>query len=794
MGAPTPTSVRVTGEIDGAMARLAVSTNQNLDSPQWVGPVPINAAGTVHFSVEGLAPATEYWCAIEDDGTLDTDPDRIGRFTTFRPTGSTGLHRVVGFGDAGLTPDYPAEDTTVLPSTRGSNPPVLSQIAGVDADLRVCLGDWHYGNPGDGVYVPDGTVGTIRAIYRDVLRQPHQAAVLRVPTEVGYDDHDFVGGNDSDGTSLDKPNLAQVVREFMPHYPMGAAGPVYRAWQIDRTLHILADTRYDRTPNGAADNASKTMLGQAQKDWMRSILTTTTAVALVWWMPTPWLGGHVDTWSSFTTERQELATMLTSIAVPSSGGTRSWASSMVMLTADVHALGLASGAANPWGGFPVLLCASIDATPSEASGSQYDLGFQGGRSQWGMVTVDDTGSQITMTLTGYSGMAVWRQHTISFATGQPTPPPAPTPVPGATATATNRVDWYACDLVSGAKIAHLPMVKGTFGRALSNYWQTTLTLPLPTAGPGRLLGLADRILEPRTTMYVAVVNGVPAWAGILLKPIGGTAPTAELGLVSLEGYLNRRYVGDHKWTGVDEARIWAGLIGDANNEHGIGLVVDAPDTGTVRDREYFDDENGLVFQRVSELAEVEDGPDWTIDLEWTNSRQTHVRKVARLRKRIGRVDPIVTLSSISPVYVDYDWTWDYSDGRGANDILAYTSGEGEDTPTSARIRDEFQLDAGIPRYEYRFQPSSSIKNPSVLNAHARRKLAELREGTKSVVITCRANIEPARLGVDWNIGDTVNLDLWGHLDPLGRAVRGRVLAWELDPEAQIVKPTILLEA
>lgn len=375
----------------------------------------------------------------------------------------------------------------------------------------------------------------------------------------------------------------------------------------------------------------------------------------------------------------------------------------------------------------------------------------------------------------------------------PVPDPDPTPIPGGEASPSATVEWFACDLVTGAKTMRLPLAKGTFSRSLSSHTSTVLTLPIPTAGPGQLLGLAYQILQAPTTMYVCVVNNVPAWGGILLKPTGGTSSTTQLGLVSIEGYLNRRYVADHEWVQVDKAQIVAGLVEDAQDE-GIGLVIDAPNTGDLMDRTYWDDENATVYKRLQELAEVEDGIEWTVDLEWTDDRMTHVRKVFRARERIGRADPVVTLSSRSDAFASYEWTVDYSEGRGANDVQAYAPGQGEDRPRSARVRAENQLADGVPRFEYRWQPSSSISKPATLDQHARRKLAELAYGTQYVTVTCRWNAEDARLGIDWNLGDTVNLDLWGHLDPAGRQVTGRVVGYDFDPDAGTVTPAILLEA
>jgi hypothetical protein len=192
-------------------------------------------------------------------------------------------------------------------------------------------------------------------------------------------------------------------------------GGIFHSFQIGRVLCVLSDTRSFRTPNATADGPAKTMLGASQKAWLTDLLQQSAAEALVWFMPTPWLGTVDDTWGGFTTERAELAQLITDTG---------WATKTVMVSADVHALALSSPGGNPHGGFPILHVASIDATPSGASGEQYDLGFSPGRNRYGTITVDDFGTHITIELAGWIGDTLWGSYTLGIAVSHPTVPGA----------------------------------------------------------------------------------------------------------------------------------------------------------------------------------------------------------------------------------------------------------------------------------------------------------------------------------------------------------------------------------
>lgn len=774
-GGTTPTSVRVVGRVVGSSVRLAVATNAQLSNPTFYGPVIPTSDNVAAFQPTDLTASTQYWYALEVDSVLDTDFQ--GTFRTHPPLGEPATYTFWTAGDAGLTPDFPGEGT-VFRSDRISNHPVFSTIANHELNplFGIHLGDLHYYNP---TQIIGGEVADYRRCLDDVLLQSHQHNLYRhVPLVWTYDDHDY-GDNDSDGSLPTKANGAQVYRERVPHYPLPDPGAIYHAFTVARTLFVILDTRFYRSNNLDPDGPGKTMLGTAQKEWLANLLSTSTAQALVLVSSSQWLApAGTDQWVSFATERQEIADLLVSTG---------WAPDrMIMISADAHTLAMDSGASNLWGGFPAYLFASLDASPSSVT-EPYDIGISNDRAQYGMITVADSGEQITITARGYRSNTLLMTHTVTIAAeapgdGGPVVPPVSAAVPR------TRVTWFGCDLVSGGIVAELPEIRGQISRVIGSYTSASLEMPIPLGGEGSVPRTVwEPATEPGRTMIVPVVNDVPAAGLIVLAREGGTDAMLRLGCVSIEGYLERRYVGDHTWTQQDEASvIAAGLVADARPE-GINLVVDAPATGTLRDRTYVATDDATVYSRLRELAGVEDGPEWTIDVDWADATRQSIAKIVRIRKRIGTPasPPNAILSAVGTSEATYAYAEDYSTDRGANFVIATGTGEGEDRPQSSPATD---IPQGWPRYERRFNPS--ISDVATLNGHATRELELRKLGSRTIKISARWDVEPA-LNLHARLGDDIGWELKGHRHPQVFTGVGRMIGWELDLQAGLWSPILL---
>lgn len=365
------------------------------------------------------------------------------------------------------------------------------------------------------------------------------------------------------------------------------------------------------------------------------------------------------------------------------------------------------------------------------------------------------------------------------------------------------VTWLGADLVTGQIIEELPdlVPDGPVSVMLSAYTSAAFTLPIPLSGNGAPPRNWLSATEPGRAMIVAVLSGRPVWAGIVLARAGGTGAAVRLACATLEAYLDRRYIGDHDFVFEDSGSVIAAeLIDDANLVEGIGFVVDAESTGVELERTYLATDDRTVYSGLRELA-ASDGPEWTVRLDWTDATETAVDKILRVRSRIGfgssTPDAVFTTGSASAVVSSagisdarYEFSEDYSSGRGANHIVAVSTGEGTFRPESFPARDEARIAAGMARFERRFNAGSGLDEFS-LDAHALAAVAIMGGGARVLTITARAGVYPV-LGGDWWIGDDIGYDLIGHRHPGGLQGVGRAVGWELDPVAGTVSPQLFV--
>ena len=249
---------------------------------------------------------------------------------------------------------------------------------------------------------------------------------------------------------------------------------------------------------------------------------------------------------------------------------------------------------------------------------------------------------------------------------------------------------------------------------------------------------------PGRTMLVALDEDERIiWGGMVLRRRANASPVVTLDLATLEAYFDRRYVGDRTFTQVDQALIVKGIIDDTVPT-GIAFQVDAPPSGTKRDREYHDDEDKTTLSVLADLMGVEGGSESTVDLEWADESHTTITAIVRVRDRLGVASdlPEAVFEMPGPV-VDFEYVEDYSAEHGANDVMTTSDGEGDARPSSLHQVAQELLDAGWAVFEYRFTPSTSVTETETLDSHAREKVTVMRTDSPSSPSTCTSTPPPA---------------------------------------------------
>lgn len=159
-------------------------------------------------------------------------------------------------------------------------------------------------------------------------RVPEHARVLRhIPVYSMWDDHDY-GPNNSDGTAKGKENSLQGWHQFWANPGAGTKetpGSFYRfSWgEVDI---FMVDGRYHRSPDNAADDDKKRMLGDAQFAWLLDGLRTSKAKFKVIASGSTLHHSKSDGWRIYTFSRHRLIDSIRKHRIPG----------VVYMAGDIH--------------------------------------------------------------------------------------------------------------------------------------------------------------------------------------------------------------------------------------------------------------------------------------------------------------------------------------------------------------------------------------------------------------------------------------------------------------------------
>jgi hypothetical protein len=348
-----------------------------------VSKAPVEVAGqregstdVFRFELTGLRPDTSYSYQARAGEHLDRG--RPGTVRTF-PAGPSSF--TVAIGSCLRT---------------GSNGQVFDRIREQNPTLFLLTGDFHY----EDISANDPDLMR-RAMDRNLTSPAQETLYLGTPIAYVWDDHDF-GGNDSSAVTGARPASMQVYDEYVPHYPLGSMGPVgiAQAFTIGRVRFILLDTRSARVPDKMPDGPDKTMLGSAQKAWLKRELLDADGkyplIAIV--TSVPWIAEEhdgADNWGGFATERREIANFIADNGIDG----------VTMIAGDAHMVAIDDGTNSDYSDsglapIPVLQAAALDR-PGMTKGGPYSEGMYPGGGQFGLMSVeDDGGNSIRVTWTG----------------------------------------------------------------------------------------------------------------------------------------------------------------------------------------------------------------------------------------------------------------------------------------------------------------------------------------------------------------------------------------------------------
>jgi alkaline phosphatase D len=290
IGHTTSTNTRIWAAASrSAQLSVRLSRREDLSDPQTAtGPrLEVDAGFMGHVLVGGLEPAQRYYYCL----FLDGHPAMARPYPSFVTAPREGESGRVRFAFTSCV-GYHGHDAA---------PGYADMASRTNFDLLLMLGDNHYANTNS----PE----VQRRYYADQRRQSGwRELAAHTPVYAIWDDHDY-GPDNSDGTLEGK---AQSLKTFVEHWANPAYGEpghpgIFSKFTWRDVEFFLLDDRYNRSPNRATNAEQKTMLGDAQRAWLKRELLASTARIKVLVSGGEWQShGTEDSWTSFKRERDDL--------------------------------------------------------------------------------------------------------------------------------------------------------------------------------------------------------------------------------------------------------------------------------------------------------------------------------------------------------------------------------------------------------------------------------------------------------------------------------------------------------
>lgn len=357
--------------------------------------------------------------------------------------------------------------------------------------------------------------------------------------------------------------------------------------------------------------------------------------------------------------------------------------------------------------------------------------------------------------------------------------------------------WHSIDLKTGKRGPQLQMQqRGTVSRIIGEPTDAQAAVlceykgePVPEwrywTEPGRMMAL---LVDP---------DDRPIWGGVILRRIPDETVWVPVTMVTLEHYLDRRYSGAQTFANTEQASIAAALVSATVTTTGVPFTIATTATGQLRDRTYLDSEDKTTLSLLTDLMNIQNGIEFTVDLEWTDTTNTVLRYVLRIGSRTGKSLPQPTRFEHPGPVQRFTVPEDYTRENGANDVMAVSSGEGDARPQSQHHVDQAKLDAGWVRYERRFTPSTNITNETTLDAYAVEDLSLKSGGLVQLSLVADLDSCP-RLNADWWLGDDITAAITAPAYPARRGANNellpgyeqtvRVVGWTMDLDARTLTP------
>lgn len=349
--------------------------------------------------------------------------------------------------------------------------------------------------------------------------------------------------------------------------------------------------------------------------------------------------------------------------------------------------------------------------------------------------------------------------------------------------------FFTADLLTGDVLGELPLYGTYCDKQLNAAGSFTGTFRIGTSIENDVELL--NATRPRRTALYMQRDGTTIWGGILWsRTYGSQANTIQISAQTFESYLNKVVITEHFIKlATNQLQVAIDLIDlmQSRARQNIGIDTTAIDTsgGIVKnvkvpwyDYKYF----GEVF---GELADSEDGFDWTIDVVDTDEID-HPAKMLRLGQPI--IAPITT--SNAPVF-DFpgtitDFYWPESGTDSGTDFILLGNGTGSGMLVSQSLWSGYE---GYPVI-HQIVSRKGIADQAQLDTIAQDYAATYGPDLTVPTITIKPD-RPPQFNAWNNLGTYLQVQLEGPRFPTRMISTQRMVGWELSPstgeQTEIVK-------
>lgn len=340
--------------------------------------------------------------------------------------------------------------------------------------------------------------------------------------------------------------------------------------------------------------------------------------------------------------------------------------------------------------------------------------------------------------------------------------------------------FLGADLRTGAILGELPLSGVRYGRVLNGAGRASGSMSLAhrtTTGTRLSPAYLAATAPGRTGLWVER-DGVLMWGGVIwARDYNDGRLTIEA--AELWSYFHRRRLGTTKtYSATDQLDIVRDLIDYAQSQPGGDIRIDVvtTDSGVVRDRTYYGYERQVIGTLVEQLAAVNDGFDFSIDVAWTPGGELGATLNFGYPQRGRRATVTGIVFEPGRNIGSYRWPEDAS--RQANVIVGVGAGEG-DAMLGVTVEAGSVLDIGYPRLTDVIS-HKDVRVLSTLTGHANAALSARRFPiVNPTMIDVQVDSDPP-LG-SWIMGDECRfrVDVDDERFPDGLDRRLRIVADEV---------------